>query len=81
MKPNKNDSVSYGSKETDEGSTQAPTFGVPGASAGGMQHRVLGRKNESNMGPAGSPGILGAESANFGLPVANAGMRHTGKRG
>lgn len=82
MNTARKDSRSYGSMGTNEGDTQAGTFGSPGGTAGGMSHRVENRKNLNNVGPSGrGDSILGPESGNFGLPTYDSGMRHTGKRG
>ena len=81
MTPRSSDARSFGSKDKNEGETQAGVIGSTGGSAASMSHRVLSRKNESNMGPeAKSPVTLGSEQENFGLPVYSAGQRHTGRR-
>lgn len=82
MKPTKNDSVSHGSQGVNEGTTQAGTYGIPGAGAGSIQHRMLKRKNNSNQGPgAQAQPISGSESNNYGVPLAREESRKTGKRG
>lgn len=83
MKPAKNDTVSYGSRDRNEGETQAPVVGIPGANAAGMQNRILSRKNDINAGPEAknTATVVGPESANFGLPLVTEEIRVTGKRG
>lgn len=82
-KPVKGDTKSMGSLGTNEGSTQAGTYGLPGGESGALQHRIISRKNNSNVGPGSkNPApITGAESANFGLPMSSEESRKTGKRG
>lgn len=82
MKPSKNDSVSHGSQGTNEGTTQAGIYGVPGAAAGGMQHRMYNRKNNNNQGPpAQTAPLSGSEGSNYGIPLSREESRKTGKRG
>lgn len=83
MKTARSDSVSYGSQGVNEGDTHAGVFGSPGTTPAGMQHRVLSRKNNNNQGPASEnpTSMIGPETANFGLPVASAEQRKTGRRG